>query len=368
MLPVIISTSDYFLTDQEEALLKENKVYGFILMGRNIRNAEQLKRYIQSIKDLYADFNHKPLFFIDLECGGLDVERAARLASTLPDSLLSKKQVEDICKASYRGVNRLFSIDLNRVVDSVKAGELISKDSLIDVLNTQVQYSFKTAADIGNIFDRGENAAVRTEFYKMANALKSLGIDVALAPCVDLRHGGVDNMLVQNERLFSDNPEAVVKIANIATEVFADEGILTVAKHIPGHGVVETDSHYKLPIHDVHLGQDEQIFKQVQNCKYALIPHIVYKNISEIVATLSPEVVAYLRNNVMDVKYITDAIEMNALKEYHQASDNNNYDTHYLYDVTKAALEAGIDYVLYAGGQLSDNVAVCSAAMNLVSI
>ena len=85
--------------------------------------------------------------------------------------------------------------------------------------------------------------------YKMGQEIarhcKRLGVHVNFAPVVDL-NTNPDNPII-NARAFGQEPELVNKMALAYMQGMQDEGVLACAKHFPGHGDTEDDSHKTLP-------------------------------------------------------------------------------------------------------------------------
>jgi beta-glucosidase-like glycosyl hydrolase/uncharacterized protein YbbC (DUF1343 family) len=75
---------------------------------------------------------------------------------------------------------------------------------------------------------------------------RSLGIHWTFAPVVDV-NSNPDNPVI-NLRSFGEDPELVGRLAAAFIEGAHREGMLTAAKHFPGHGDTATDSHFDLPI------------------------------------------------------------------------------------------------------------------------
>ena len=365
ILPVIISTSGYELNPEEKSFLKDHNVFGIVIMGRNISNKTQLKKYISSIIDCYPDnINSKPTFFIDLECGGVDVAKVKQYILDYDSDDVKTLDLLTVYKRSFQGINRLAMIDYYELENNLKVIEFISKEDALK-LTDKPKYSFYTAKKIGDIFSNGDlesSEIVRNEFVKMADALNDLGIDGVFAPCADLIHSDIDNMLTQKERLFSTDPEIVSTISQMAIDVFKERGINPVIKHMPGHGMTPIDSHFNLPRVEGTWNEDTKIFTKITGCEYAMVPHIVYDSISSEVSTVSHDLISYLRNDVLNVKYITDAIEMKALEEYYRDNSNNETNNDYFYDITQNSLKAGMDYILCCTGDIEHNRSICQAA------
>ena len=77
---------------------------------------------------------------------------------------------------------------------------------------------------------------------KTSYLLKLIGVNINTAPVLDLRLKGSSNII--GDRSFSKNPKIVSKIGDYCIQYFNDNGIGTVIKHIPGHGLAKVDSHH----------------------------------------------------------------------------------------------------------------------------
>lgn len=89
----------------------------------------------------------------------------------------------------------------------------------------------------------------RSAARAQAEALASLGIDVNLAPVVDLAVLP-DGPLAARERTFGDDPRRVTGCARAILEANRASGVASCLKHFPGLGTVPEDTHEVLPILD----------------------------------------------------------------------------------------------------------------------
>jgi beta-N-acetylhexosaminidase len=76
-----------------------------------------------------------------------------------------------------------------------------------------------------------------------ATTLKELGINMNLAPVVDLNVNPDNPVIGAIERSFSPDPEMVTAHARELIKIHRKHKILTTLKHFPGHGSSMTDSH-----------------------------------------------------------------------------------------------------------------------------
>ncbi len=87
------------------------------------------------------------------------------------------------------------------------------------------------------------------EIYKMgaevARQIKRIGLHLNFAPVVDVNNNA-DNPVI-NYRSFGENRFKVAKKGIAYMQGLQDHGVLPTAKHFPGHGDTDTDSHLALP-------------------------------------------------------------------------------------------------------------------------
>ncbi|MGH8218066.1 MAG: beta-N-acetylhexosaminidase [Steroidobacteraceae bacterium] len=104
------------------------------------------------------------------------------------------------------------------------------------------------ARRMGHEFDtdaREGLALARRMGWLMAAELRSHGIDLSFAPCVDLDYGLSE---VIGDRAFHARADAVAQLAVAYAHGMRDAGMAATAKHFPGHGAVRVDSHRSLPV------------------------------------------------------------------------------------------------------------------------
>jgi beta-N-acetylhexosaminidase len=105
-----------------------------------------------------------------------------------------------------------------------------------------------SARRIGHEFDadvREGLALARRMGWLMAAELRSHGIDLSFAPCVDLDYGLSE---VIGDRAFHARADAVAQLAVAYAHGMREAGMAATAKHFPGHGAVRSDSHRSLPV------------------------------------------------------------------------------------------------------------------------
>ena len=75
---------------------------------------------------------------------------------------------------------------------------------------------------------------------------RAVGVHVSFAPVADVNNNPANPII--NTRSFGADPEAVARLVVASIRGAKAAGMLTVAKHFPGHGDTETDSHLALPV------------------------------------------------------------------------------------------------------------------------
>ncbi|SEQ71083.1 beta-N-acetylhexosaminidase [Virgibacillus subterraneus] len=85
----------------------------------------------------------------------------------------------------------------------------------------------------------------------MGEELSSLGINMNFAPVADV-NVNPENPVI-GVRSFSEDPDLVSDLTVAQVQAYEDQSVIPTAKHFPGHGDTNVDSHYGLPIinHDL---------------------------------------------------------------------------------------------------------------------
>lgn len=181
------------------------------------------------------------------------------------------------------------------------------------------------------------------EARKIAATLKGMGINLNLAPVVDIC-ANPGNFIAKKERTFSQDPQKVAQQALAYIEAHHEEGVLCVIKHFPGHGSSTKDSHKGMV--DVTETWDEKElipFKEIIEARQAdmvMTAHIFQRNLDpKYPATLSHPIIDGLLRKNLGYKgvVITDDIQMNAIREHFS-----------LEETLEALLNAGVDMIIVA--------------------
>jgi len=176
--------------------------------------------------------------------------------------------------------------------------------------------------------------------------LNYIGINVNTIPVLDILRKNTNKVI--GNRSFSNEKKIVKEFGKITVQQCHANKIITVIKHIPGHGCATSDSHYKTPKVNLsykHLNSIDFFPFKFNQSKMAMTAHILYKKIDpKNVATFSKKIIKDIIRKKIGFKglLISDDLSMKALK----------YD---LISNAKKSLNAGCNLVLYCAGNINDN-------------
>jgi len=112
----------------------------------------------------------------------------------------------------------------------------------------------------------------------IAIEVQAVGIDFSLAPVLDLNK---NISQVIGDRAFSGKVDEVLELGREFIRGMNDYGMAATAKHFPGHGSVEADSHIDIPVderpREQIIGEDMRVFAELANDYQAVMPaHVIY--------------------------------------------------------------------------------------------
>lgn len=152
--------------------------------------------------------------------------------------------------------------------------------------------------------------------------LRLLGFNMNFAPVLDVASN--PNNPVIGIRSFGSSPKAVGELGAAYVQGLQSEGVLAVAKHFPGHGDTDSDSHYHLPV----LDHDRTRLDEVELYPFArafaegldaiMTAHIALPALTDsgdLPATVSERVLTQLLREELgyDGLVITDGLEMQGI-------------------------------------------------------
>ncbi len=212
---------------------------------------------------------------------------------------------------------------------------------------------------IGGEYRRDPDAGIalaRRAGWLIASELRSVGIDLCFAPCVDLDWGVSD---VIGDRSFARRPDVVADLAASFARGLRSAGMAAVAKHFPGHGAVAADSHMSLPVDRRDYGDvldDMRPYERLASSSLiagVMTAHIVYPEIDELPASFSEFwLQRELRSRLgFDGAVFSDDLSMKATRDYGSMPER-----------ARRALAAGCDMVLICNDRPRAERAVAALA------
>jgi len=82
--------------------------------------------------------------------------------------------------------------------------------------------------------------------YEVGQQCKAIGVHINFAPVADVNNNPKNPVI--HDRSFGDDPKCVAQLAKLYSQGLQDAGVIACAKHFPGHGDTDTDSHFDLPV------------------------------------------------------------------------------------------------------------------------
>jgi beta-N-acetylhexosaminidase len=155
--------------------------------------------------------------------------------------------------------------------------------------------------------------------FEIGLQMRRLGLHVNFAPVIDINNNPLNPVI--NYRSFGENRIRVTQKSIAYMKGLQAAGIMAVAKHFPGHGDTQTDSHYGLPIIEHNRARLDSIelypFQRLiqEGVDGIMMAHInvpALDSTPKLAATLSKKIVTDLLKTEMGFKGLifTDAMNM----------------------------------------------------------
>jgi beta-N-acetylhexosaminidase len=190
----------------------------------------------------------------------------------------------------------------------------------------------------------GDPSLAEREGRCVAIEARALGINHLLAPVADVNVDPKNPVI--NARSFGEDPHEVSRYVTAFIRGARSEGVLTTAKHFPGHGDTHIDSHRSLPVLDAGRERLERVelvpFRAaIEAGVDAIMPgHLSVPSLDptpSLPATLSRPILEGLLRGELGFRglIVSDAFDMGGLTEHFDAGE-----------AAVRAIEAGEDQIL----------------------
>lgn len=189
---------------------------------------------------------------------------------------------------------------------------------------------------------------------RMGAELISVGINLDFAPCIDVYTNPANTVI--GDRAISSDPHQVEKMSSALVRGYIKSGILSCAKHFPGHGHTVIDSHEELPVEEADMKRLNEVelvpFRKALRSRVDMVmtAHILFKNVDPKWPVTLSEI--FLKKMIReDLKYrgliITDDLDMKAMAKHYDKSQ-----------IPIRAMQAGADLLLYCNEPESPPIAI----------
>jgi beta-N-acetylhexosaminidase len=189
----------------------------------------------------------------------------------------------------------------------------------------------------------GDNGLVYRQARFIADEMKAHCLNIIFAPVLDV-NSNPDNPII-GIRSYGDDPNRVSRLGSSFIRGCQDDGIMACAKHFPGHGSSDIDSHIDLPIlsrsFEELLGCDLIPFQEAIRIGVSSImtAHIALPRIDDnaVPVTFSEKLIKEVLFRGLEFRglVISDSFHMEALSQYGDEVD-----------MAGQALAAGCDIIL----------------------
>jgi beta-N-acetylhexosaminidase len=230
----------------------------------------------------------------------------------------------------------------NRYQAAAKVPLLVSMDAetglgmrLSNAMTFPKQMTLGAIRDDQLIYDMGR---------EIGRQCRRLGVHLNFAPVLDINSNPRNPII--GSRAFGETRENVTAKSLAYARGLREAGVLACAKHFPGHGDTETDSHHTLPVipHDGTRLHDQELhpFKALiaDSIASVLVGHLYVPHFEArpVAATLSDKIVRKLLRQELGFSglIITDAMNMRGVTRSGRADEAN-----------LQAILAGNDLLLY---------------------
>ena len=248
------------------------------------------------------------------------------------------KSAEDVKKmlASYQSASK---IKMDLCCD--EEGGTVVRISGFSALSSE---KFKSPQEV---YKSGGMDAVKSDTVKKARLLKSLGINMDLAPVCDVSTNTSDFIYA---RSFGKNAESTSEFVKVSVKAYGSEKVSCVLKHFPGYGS-NGDTHKKIVYDSRSLDTFEKsdflpfIAGINAGAPCVMVSHNIVKSMDAAYpASLSSKVHKILRQKLgFDGVIMTDDLSMGAVTKYEQGKS-----------ACVDAFNAGNDIIL-TGGNVPEN-------------
>lgn len=172
-----------------------------------------------------------------------------------------------------------------------------------------------------------DNRLIYQMGQQIAEECRRVGVQVNFAPVIDVNNNPLNPVI--NDRSFGEDRYNVTAKSYMYMKGLQDGQVLASAKHFPGHGDTDVDSHYDLPVihHDRDRLDSVELFPfrvlAQHNAGSMMIAHLAIPALDStpnLPASLSPRIIDTLLLQQLGFQGLvfTDGLEMEGVRKYHR--------------------------------------------------
>jgi len=165
---------------------------------------------------------------------------------------------------------------------------------------------------------------------EIARECRRMGIHMNFAPVADINNNPLNPVIFN--RSFGEDKHIVSSKGIAYLKGMQDQGVIATAKHFPGHGDTDQDSHYTLPLINASRARLDTLelypFREMikAGVEGIMVAHLSIPSLDSTkkrASTLSPWVVSKLLRFEMGFKglIITDALDMKGVTKYYPSGE-----------------------------------------------
>jgi beta-N-acetylhexosaminidase len=222
--------------------------------------------------------------------------------------------------------------------------------------------AFPPAARFDALYDVAPISAIeaaRANAQAIALVLAEVGINVDCLPLLDVRTREGHDII--GDRALGSEPMRVAAMGRAVIEGLRAGGVVSVVKHMPGHGRALADSHVELPV--VTAGPDElerdlQPFVALRTAPMAMTAHVVYPawDASQCASLSATVIGGIIRQRIgFGGLLMSDDLGMHALRGDFGAR-------------AAGVLAAGCDIALHCSGDMAEMIAVADTVGDIGTV
>ncbi len=259
------------------------------------------------------------------------------------------QRMEELVKTYHIGGAMFYRADPYAVARNIDKLQSMAKIPLLMMADIEWGITMRINEGTDFLQNMAVGATGSEEYaYQMgritAEEARTFGVHVGYAPVMDVNNNP-DNIII-NTRSYGEDPATVARLGSAFIRGMQDGGVFATAKHFPGHGDTDVDSHLGLPIINASVERIRTTelppFQAAIDAgvRCIMVSHITFSAFPQMQgrpASIDPYFVTEVLRNEMGFQglIVTDAMDMRGITNHYWGGD-----------AAVRAINAGVDMVL----------------------